>query len=134
MYLQFNQSDDKDWHIRTSCLMLLSELEQKIAKLNTDQKNVFNNINSHFQNKNKDPMHIFCTGGAGTGKSFLLKTIVEWINLCYPSFTNSPSVIVTAPTGVAAHNKHGFTLHSVFKLPIQYGYQPQFYELSYTVL
>lgn len=50
------------------------------------------------------------TGGAGTGKSFLLKKFIE---------THSElNILVTAPTGVAAKNIEGATLHKTFRLPL----------------
>jgi len=52
--------------------------------------------------------NIFLTGKAGTGKTTFLKTFRE----------NSPKrMVVTAPTGVAAINAGGVTLHSFFQMP-----------------
>lgn len=51
---------------------------------------------------------IFLTGKAGTGKTTFLKTIVE---------RSSKRNIVVAPTGVAAINAGGMTIHSFFQLP-----------------
>ena len=51
---------------------------------------------------------IFLTGKAGTGKTTFLKTVVE--RSCKRS-------IVVAPTGVAAINAGGMTIHSFFQLP-----------------
>lgn len=39
-------------------------------------------------------------------------------------------MLVTAPTGVAARNVLGFTLHSVFKLPVQRGYEEECHTLN----
>ena len=52
--------------------------------------------------------HIFLTGKAGTGKTTFLKHIRE--------VTKKNSVVV-APTGVAAINAGGVTMHSMFQLP-----------------
>ncbi|MBR4899235.1 MAG: AAA family ATPase [Prevotella sp.] len=51
---------------------------------------------------------IFLTGKAGTGKTTFLKTVVE---------RSSKRSIVVAPTGVAAINAGGMTIHSFFQLP-----------------
>ncbi len=51
---------------------------------------------------------IFLTGKAGSGKTTLLKNIV--------SNTHKQTVIV-APTGIAALNAGGVTIHSLFQLP-----------------
>ena len=52
---------------------------------------------------------IFLTGKAGTGKTTFLKTVVE---------RSRKRSIVVAPTGVAAINAGGVTIHSFFQLPL----------------
>ncbi len=52
---------------------------------------------------------IFLTGKAGTGKTTFLKTVVE---------RSHKRPIVVAPTGVAAINAGGVTIHSFFQLPL----------------
>lgn len=52
--------------------------------------------------------HLFLTGKAGTGKTTFLKYIVE---NCFKKMA------VVAPTGVAAINAGGVTIHSFFQLP-----------------
>ncbi|MEE4241583.1 MAG: helix-turn-helix domain-containing protein [Desulfopila sp.] len=52
--------------------------------------------------------NIFLTGKAGTGKTTFLETLKK----------DSPKrMVITAPTGVAAINAGGVTLHSFFQLP-----------------
>ena len=51
----------------------------------------------------------FFTGAAGTGKSFLLKYVIQQFKKMY---RDENQVAVTAPTGVAATNIAGRTLHS----------------------
>jgi ATP-dependent DNA helicase PIF1 len=53
--------------------------------------------------------NIFVTGRAGTGKSTLLNHL---------SWQTSKQVVICAPTGVAALNVGGQTIHSLFRLPI----------------
>ena len=53
--------------------------------------------------------HLFLTGKAGTGKTTFLKDLKK----------RSPKrMVVTAPTGIAAINAGGMTLHSFFQLPL----------------
>lgn len=52
--------------------------------------------------------HIFLTGKAGTGKTTFLKFIKQQTN---------KNAVIAAPTGVAAINAGGTTLHSLFQLP-----------------
>jgi Cdc6-like AAA superfamily ATPase len=51
---------------------------------------------------------VFLTGKAGTGKSTFLK---------YVCTHTKKKHVVLAPTGIAAINANGSTLHSFFKLP-----------------
>ncbi|MCQ2195646.1 MAG: AAA family ATPase [Paludibacteraceae bacterium] len=53
---------------------------------------------------------LFLTGKAGTGKSTFLKYICENVNKHH---------VVLAPTGVAAINAGGVTIHSFFKMPFR---------------
>ena len=52
--------------------------------------------------------HLFLTGKAGTGKTTFLKRLRE---------ISPKRMIVVAPTGVAAINAEGVTIHSFFSLP-----------------
>lgn len=52
--------------------------------------------------------HVFLTGKAGTGKTTFLRRLKA---------ASRKRMIVTAPTGVAAVNAGGVTLHSFFQLP-----------------
>ena len=52
---------------------------------------------------------VFLTGKAGTGKTTFLRHIVE---------TTAKRLVVLAPTGVAAVNAGGVTIHSFFQLPL----------------
>ena len=51
--------------------------------------------------------NIFLTGKAGTGKTTFLKTLKE---------TTSKRMVIVAPTGVAALNAGGVTIHSFFQV------------------
>jgi ATP-dependent DNA helicase PIF1 len=53
--------------------------------------------------------HVFVTGRAGTGKSTLLRHL---------AWNTDKQIAVCAPTGVAALNVEGQTIHSLFRLPI----------------
>lgn len=57
---------------------------------------------------NQTNQHLFLTGKAGTGKTTFLKYIRE---------NSHKKMAVTAPTGVAAMNAGGTTLHALFWLP-----------------
>ena len=58
---------------------------------------------------NHTSQHVFLTGKAGTGKTTFLKYIKE---------NSFKKMAVVAPTGVAAINAGGVTMHSFFQLPM----------------
>jgi len=65
----------------------------------------------------------FITGGAGTGKSMLIKAINQILMRHFRSVRNNLNddaipIVLCAPTGKAAHNIGGTTLHSCFALPV----------------
>ena len=57
---------------------------------------------------NQTNRSIFLTGKAGTGKTTLLKEIIK---------STHKNCVVVAPTGIAALNAGGVTIHSMFQLP-----------------
>lgn len=61
--------------------------------------------------------NLFITGKAGTGKTTLLREIRN-------RFEGKKVVAVLAPTGVAAENANGYTMHSFLRLPLK-PYLPQ---------
>jgi ATP-dependent exoDNAse (exonuclease V) alpha subunit len=71
------------------------------VRLSIEQQNLFDYIEQSENN-------IFVTGRAGTGKSTLLSFLVE---------NTQKNVALCAPTGVAALNVGGVTIHSLFGFP-----------------
>ena len=57
----------------------------------------------------KTSKNLFLTGKAGTGKTTFLRNLIQHTNKKHA---------IAAPTGVAAINAKGVTLHSLFQLPI----------------
>lgn len=76
--------------------------------LNNDQKLLFNMMVWGYDNGK----HFFLTGDAGVGKSYLIQVFTDFCEL------NDLNLILTAPTGVAATNIKGVTLHKMFKIPL----------------
>lgn len=58
---------------------------------------------------NHTQKNIFLTGKAGTGKTTFLKNLTR---------NTHKKILITAPTGIAALNAGGVTLHSQFQLPM----------------
>src|SRR5574343_13955 len=71
---------------------------------------------------NQTNQSVFLTGKAGTGKTTLLKKIIS---------STYKNAVIVAPTGIAALNAGGVTIHSFFQLPFagfvpEFGVAPQF--------
>ncbi|XP_070549918.1 ATP-dependent DNA helicase PIF1-like [Ptychodera flava] len=104
-----------------------------LRSLNVRQQEIFYTVRQWCVKKvngnSVEAFHMFLTGGAGTGKSHLIKAV------CYEAARilahilpnpDSVSVLLTEPTGVAAFNIDATTIHSTFSIPInaKLPYQP----------
>ena len=74
----------------------------KDVKFTEEQRKAFDNI---IQGKN-----VFLTGNAGTGKSFVLDQVIDYFD------KHDANYAVAAPTGIAAINIGGTTLHSLLRI------------------
>lgn len=104
-----------------------------IRSLNTTQMSVFLKIRQwcldKAQGQNPAPFHLFITGGAGTGKSHLVKAVQYEAQRLLASTCSDPdtsTVLLTAPTGIAAYNLRATTIHNTFciKTNIKLPYTP----------
>ena len=98
-------------------------LEERVSMLNDDQRHVFDKTHlvhhkSHEHNEcscDIKPMRMFVSGVGGTGKSFLIEALV---NSIWP--LDTLVCAIAAPTGLAAFNVGGTTIHRPFQLPIEH--------------
>lgn len=90
--------------------------------LNTGQKEAYDLMNMGY--------NIFLTGGGGVGKTYTAREFIE-----YQRKLNK-NVVVCAPTGIAALNLNGTTLHRQFNIPIHslYRYIDLAYKLDAVLL
>lgn len=80
------------------------EVEVSVDKLNDEQLSLYNRAMAG--------ENLFITGGAGTGKSFLLRQIVSSLQ------ESEKNVLVGVPTGMAARHLERSTLHRIFGLDV----------------
>jgi hypothetical protein len=82
-------------------------------QLNADQRRVFDFVKrSLVESETPAPVHFIVHGKAGTGKSFLISALQNLL---------PRQCLLMAPTGVAAFNIGGSTLHSALRLPAALG-------------
>ncbi|XP_063442041.1 uncharacterized protein LOC134722357 [Mytilus trossulus] len=96
-----------------------NEVIPRLRSLNVKQRRILYKVRDwciqKANGKTPEPLHLFITGGAGTGKSHLIKCIQYEATRILAQTTNNPddlTVLLTAPTGTAAFNIHGLTIHS----------------------
>lgn len=65
---------------------------------------------------------MYVSGVGGTGKSFLIETIRSLVKEIWKGCEGDDTTCaVAAPTGLAAYNVGGVTVHRLFQLPIEHG-------------
>ena len=76
-----------------------------VQSLNTEQRRFFIHV-LHILNTSSQPVYYFLTGGAGVGKTVVVKAIFQAMTRYYNRSTDSnpdyPKILLGAPTGVAA--------------------------------
>ncbi|XP_015120587.1 uncharacterized protein LOC107043555 [Diachasma alloeum] len=105
-----------------------------IRSMNVEQRRLFTTIrdrirqelnNGNDESSDNEPLKLFVTEGPGSGKTFLLKMIVELIKRGYAPpldpMLKTCFVEVAALTGVAARLVNGHTLPSTFAFQIEKG-------------
>ena len=114
-----------------------SLINESIRSLNVKQKQIFHVIHKWARNYVKNlsskhvkyikSSHIFLTGGAGVGKSHRIKTIFISISKLLPfkgGDPEKPRILILAPTGVAAINIYGTTIHTSLGINVGYKLYP----------
>ena len=75
------------------------------------QLKAFNIVKNHYGTQiKKPPLKMVVCGTAGTGKSYLINCLQDLLG---------DQLRVMAPTGAAAYNVHGHTLHSLLRIPVR---------------
>lgn len=87
--------------------------------LNIEQREIFDHI-LHAVKTKQSQQCIFVTGGAGVGKTFLIETIYQALTKHYDHLPGSDftqtKILLIAPTGKAAYNISGNTIHTALAL------------------
>lgn len=73
---------------------------------------MLNNDQKYAKGLMEQGYNVFLTGKAGTGKSYVLNDYIKWCS------EKKKQVMVVAPTGIAALNVNGVTIHRAFRAPV----------------
>ena len=97
-----------------------------VRSLNEKQRQFFYHVLHSIKTKD-DPLRLFLSGGAGVGKSTvtnaLYEALIRFVNSIAGENPDDVKVVKTAPTGKAAFNIKGNTLHAAFKIPANRGFE-----------
>lgn len=85
-----------------------------IDRLNPSQRLVYDLVHDHALAMDPPPLRLFISGTAGTGKSVVINAIVHMLH----QEMGADCVRLAAPTGIAAFNIAGCTLHSLFHIGV----------------
>jgi hypothetical protein len=126
VYAEFTNDPSFDWTVHnaewnlTTIETFLPEAKLRTPKksldivdislLNSEQKNIYDHVVNQELTNTQHPLRALVLGTAGTGKSFLIHAIRSLFG---------EACTVVAPTGVAASNINGQTIHSMFGIPVQ---------------
>ena len=107
--------------------MTNAEYNSKVASLNDSQRDAFDRVvqysracHQYYMREREllpELLHMFITGGAGTGKK---RSHTGYQNAC----------MLVVPTSVAAFNIGGLTIHYAFWLPAEHGNLTRYTKLS----
>ena len=93
---------------------------EMVQKLNKEQKKFFYHV-LHLIKTSDDPFYCFLSGGAGVGKSHLTKCLYQAALKYYHTRAGDDfhqvKILMLAPTGKAAFNIKGNTIHNALAVP-----------------
>jgi hypothetical protein len=102
-----------------------TDFRNLVRSLNKEQRQFFNHV-LHSVKVSDDQLSLFLSGGAGVGKSWvtnaLYEAVTKYLNHVVGENPDEAKVIKLAPTGKAAYNIRGNTVHSGLQLPVNKGF------------
>ena len=111
-----------------------ADYHQLIRSLNIKQREFYHHVINWIKTKD-EPLYAFLTGGAGVGKSVVVRALYQGLHryLCSKEGEDPDDIriLLCAPTGKSAYNINGLTLHNAFHVQPNRGGSPT---LSFDVL
>ena len=118
---------------KQSTIVTEEALKEAVDGLSKDQREVYDlfvqNVEHYYRHLNDtqdcycgafEPIRLFCSGVAGSGKSHLLRTLMGYQYVRSEVRKQPCHILLGAPTGIASYNVSGQTLHSMWNLPVQH--------------
>ncbi|XP_078380327.1 uncharacterized protein LOC144663302 [Oculina patagonica] len=116
-------NDDEDLVLKR---MTDDDFRKLVRSLNIKQMEFFYHV-LHSIKTSDEALRLFLSGGAGVGKTTvtnaLYEALIRYLNSVPGENPDEVRVLKVAPTGKAAFNISGNTLHSAFKIPANRGFQ-----------
>ena len=102
------------------------EFRKLVRSLNRKQMEFFYHVLNSIKTSD-EALKLFLSGGAGVGKTTvtnaLYEALIRYLNSVPGENPDDIKVLKVAPTGKAAFNISGNTLHSAFKIPANRGFE-----------
>jgi len=108
------------------CSSAETEIATAYNSLNVDHKRIVDKVVCAVC-EDDTPIHLIVSGQGGTGKSRVIDVLHRTVASKFSS--NTVLVTVSAPTGLAAFNISGTTIHCTLCLPTEHG-KPSNYSLT----
>jgi ATP-dependent DNA helicase PIF1 len=121
--------DEKYWDITKTehpanlAMTTTATREELVGKQRTFHDHVVSHYQRTLDDESPDQLFLSIDGSAGTGKTFATEVICKKLHDMAIDMGKPDPVLRGAPTGMAANNVSGRTLHSLFRLPIATAYQ-----------
>ena len=116
-------NDDEDLVVKR---MTDDDFRKLVRSLNRKQMEFFYHVLNSIKT-NDEALRLFLSGGAGVGKTTVTNALYEaffrYLNSVPGENPGDIKVLKVAPTGKAAFNISGNTLHSAFKIPANRGFE-----------
>lgn len=131
-YKSFQTKEEAEEYLGIQKRQVLNPQKEKqvlpIKEEAIEEKKIINKVNENLKNTHHtrltdsqkeayecmmDGENVFLTGEAGTGKSFVINKFIKEKEL------ENKNILVCAPTGIAAINIGGVTIHRCFQAPIE---------------
>ena len=117
---KYEERDNTTSKDKESDKISYEELKEQVRSLNKDQRSLFDDMVERYSIPLGvlEPLLLHIQGAAGTGKSFLLKALINGVRYITEKRKISispeqPTVVVGAPTNNSAFNIGGKTIHSL---------------------